>query len=69
MGDVTRKRTGEETRRQPQRQALPPEGQQQLEEARRKAKALLKAGDDAIARALSGDSQEFLKANEQEGGQ
>ncbi len=33
------------------------------------ADRLLDAADDAIARALSGDSETFLEANRQEGGQ
>ena len=40
-----------------------------LEDARRSGEELLAAGDEAIRRALSGDSQAFLRANKQEGGQ
>ena len=40
-----------------------------LEQARRAGDDLLAAGDAAIARALSGDSERFLRANRQEGGQ
>ncbi len=40
-----------------------------LARARRDAQSLLSAGDEAIARALSGDSQAFLRANRQQGGE
>jgi hypothetical protein len=40
-----------------------------LGQARRAGEDLLAAGDAAIARALSGDSERFLRANRQEGGQ
>jgi hypothetical protein len=45
----------------------PPEGH--LGELRKAGEDLLAAGDDAIRRALSGDSLAFLIANRQEGGQ
>ena len=40
-----------------------------LEAARTRADQLLRAADDAIARALSGDSERFLQATHQSGGQ
>ena len=40
-----------------------------LRAARQKADDLLAAGDEAIRRALSSDSEAFLRANRQEGGQ
>lgn len=40
-----------------------------LRAVRQKADDLLAAGDEAIRRALSSDSEAFLKANRQEGGQ
>jgi hypothetical protein len=40
-----------------------------LEIARTHADRLLQAADDAIARALSGDSERFLLATRQSGGQ
>lgn len=40
-----------------------------LGELRRAGENLLAAGDEAIRRALSGDSEAFLRANRQEGGQ
>jgi hypothetical protein len=40
-----------------------------LRDIRREADALLAAGDEAIRRALSSDSEAFLRANRQEGGQ
>jgi hypothetical protein len=41
----------------------------ELEAARTRADRLLQAADDAIARALSGDSERFLHATRQSGGQ
>jgi len=40
-----------------------------LEEARERAQRLLQSADQAIARALSGDSEQFLRATRQSGGQ
>jgi len=40
-----------------------------LEQIRQTANEFLDAGDEAIRRALSGDSEEFLRANRQHGGQ
>ncbi len=40
-----------------------------VERLRADAERLLNAADDAIARALSGDSETFLEANRQESGQ
>ncbi len=40
-----------------------------VERLRADAERLLNAADDAIARALSGDSEAFLEANRQAGGQ
>jgi hypothetical protein len=40
-----------------------------LEAARTRADRLLQAADDAIARALSGNSEHFLNATRQSGGQ
>lgn len=40
-----------------------------VERLRADAERLLDAADDAIARALSGDSETFLEANRQAGGQ
>lgn len=40
-----------------------------LRAVRQKADDLLAAGDEAIRRALSSDSEAFLQANRQEGGQ
>ena len=40
-----------------------------LGELRRAGEDLLALGDEAIRRALSGDSEGFLRANRQEGGQ
>jgi hypothetical protein len=41
----------------------------ELRDIRQQADALLAAGDEAIRRALSSDSEAFLRANRQEGGQ
>lgn len=40
-----------------------------LDAARSRADQLLRAADDAIARALSGNSERFLEATRQSGGQ
>lgn len=40
-----------------------------LEAVRTRADRLMQAADDAIARALSGDSERFLNATRQSGGQ
>lgn len=40
-----------------------------LDVTRRRAELLLRTADDAIARALSGDSERFLQATRQSGGQ
>ncbi len=40
-----------------------------LEKIRQTANEFLNAGDEAIRRALSRDSEEFLRANRQRGGQ
>lgn len=46
-----------------------PPGVDPLAGARVELEALLQAGDEAINRALSGDSAAFLRATKQEGGQ
>ena len=40
-----------------------------LQNVRLEGEALLAAGADAIERALSGDSEKFLRATQQQGGQ
>lgn len=40
-----------------------------LDHMRRAGEDFLAAGDDAISRALSGDSEKFLSANKQSGGE
>jgi hypothetical protein len=40
-----------------------------LERLRAAGESLLAVGDDAISRALSGNSQAFLEANRQQGGE
>ncbi len=44
-------------------------GSENLERIRQTANEFLNAGDGAIRRALSRDSEEFLRANRQRGGQ
>jgi hypothetical protein len=44
-------------------------GDESLEQIRQSANEFLAAGDEAIRRALSGDSEEFLRASRQRGGQ
>jgi hypothetical protein len=45
------------------------EDPEQLERLRRAGEEFLAAGDDAIRRALSGDSEAFLRASRQQGGE
>jgi len=45
------------------------EGGDELSELRHQAEEFLAAGDEAIHRALSGDSEAFLRASRQHGGQ
>ena len=45
------------------------DGDQGLEASRRRAERLLQASDEVIARALSDDSEKFLRATRQSGGQ
>jgi hypothetical protein len=40
-----------------------------LDEARAAGERFLRAGDEAIERALAGDSEAFLRSSRQEGGQ
>jgi len=44
-------------------------GGENLDAVRQAGESLFQAADDAIDRALSGDSQAFLEATRQEGGQ
>ncbi len=44
-------------------------GGEGLEATRSQAERLLRAGDDAIQRALSGDSEEFLRSSRQQSGE
>jgi hypothetical protein len=55
----------------PQAQAPGPGGPEgrDLGRVRREAEALLRAGDEAVSRGLSGDSEGFLAAGRQQGGQ
>jgi hypothetical protein len=46
-----------------------PSDHSRLAGMQQEADQLLRAADDAIARALSGDSEAFLRANRQHGGQ
>ena len=62
-----------ERRREPERLAAGPvagaDGDDSLESIRAAGAEFLRAGRDAIQRALSGDSEAFLEANRQQGGQ
>ena len=44
-------------------------GGEELDAIRRRARDLVTAGDEAIAKVLTTDSRSFLRAGEQEGGQ
>ena len=46
-----------------------PESSDVLQQARERGDRLLAAGDEAIRRALSGNSQNFITASRQQGGQ
>lgn len=64
-------RFDQERIRQPEDPFGQPEGAPggNLEQVRRLADELLSAADEAIRKALSGDSQQFLQANRQQGGE
>jgi hypothetical protein len=64
---MQQERTNDETPR-PQ-DAPPPGGGGNLNAARASAAAFLAAGDAAISKALSGDSQKFNESVRQDGGQ
>ena len=51
------------------RQGPPPGGPSNLDEMRQTGESLLQAADQAIERALAGDSMAFLHATRQDGGQ
>ena len=51
------------------RQGPPPGGPSNLDQLRQAGESLLQAADQAIRRALSGDSLAFLQATQQDGGQ
>ena len=55
--------------RLPEGDDTPPPGGQRLGELHRAGEDLLAAGDAAIQRALSKNSEAFLRANRQRGGQ
>ncbi len=62
----------ERERDRPQRLGMagqPPSAGDGLEAARTSADRLLRTADEAIARALSQDSERFLRASRQSGGQ
>ena len=63
-----RNRSNEERERPPQNAGNAPEGDN-LERMRLAAEELLTAGGDAINRALSNDSEAFLAATKQQGGE
>ena len=65
----TRIRRRDEVLRGTPGEAAEASGSGGLPELRRQAEQLLSAGDEAIQRALSGDSERFLRANRQQGGQ
>jgi len=44
-------------------------GGEELDAIRRRARDVITAGDEAIAKVLTTDSRSFLRASEQEGGQ
>jgi hypothetical protein len=64
-----RERINDRNQAQTQQPAAPVMPNQNLNATREAAERFLTAGDDAINRALSGNSENFLAANTQEGGQ
>ncbi len=65
----TRVRRNDEVVRATGGEAAEANGGGNLPEMRRQAEQLLSAGDEAIQRALSGNSERFLRANRQQSGQ
>ena len=63
------KKTKDRQQEQTQQPAAPVVPSQNLNATREAAERFLTAGDDAINRALSVNSEDFLAANTQEGGQ
>lgn len=57
------------TQRMPPATAMPDDGDDALDSTRSNAERLLRAADDAITRALSADSERFLQATRQAGGE
>ena len=66
MGD--RERRGEPAE-QVHAPAGPPPAASSLADARQRGERMLAAADEAIRRTLSGDSEGFMRASRQEGGQ
>ena len=66
---IQRERNNDRQQEQTQQPAAPVMPSQNLNATREAAERFLAAGDDAINRALSPNSEDFLAANTQEGGQ
>jgi len=66
---IQRERNNDREVEQPQQPTAPAMPSQSLNHTREAAERFLAAGDDAINRALSGNSEDFLAANRQQGGQ
>lgn len=64
-----RERTNDEHNQEQQNTPSVTPAGENLDSLREDAERLLAAGDDAINRALSGNSEAFLVANRQQGGQ
>jgi hypothetical protein len=64
-----RERSRDPLQRQPGDDAGAPSDSGKLEELRQQGTAFLEAGNSIIDAALSGDSEAFLQANQQAGGQ
>jgi hypothetical protein len=60
---------GDESEQHPVEGASPAPAGADLSAVRQAGDSFLAAGDEAISRALSGDSERFLAANRQQGGQ
>jgi len=64
-----RERANDMHEQEPQNPSSGTPASDNLDALREAAERLLAAGDDAINRALSGNSEAFLEANRQQGGQ
>jgi len=65
----TRERMFDDNERKPRVRLGQPGADERIDAARSNAQQLLNAADEAISKALSSDSEAFLKATRQQGGE